>query len=147
VNLANIDFKLIIEFNGKKWLKTQKLNDLKKKINDRRKSIKDYYHENILSSDRRRGIHDALLNLMQREDYYYKYAYFSKDEQEMREYLFEHFRSHGERNENLEDIVNKAYKCGLFQPQKKTFFYLKVDPEKYNAFTASLGNKDESSAD
>jgi hypothetical protein len=140
-NLANIDFKLQIEFKGRKWFKKQRFNDLEKKIDDMRKSRKDYYHKNIFSSDRRRGIHDAVLNLMQREDYYYRYGNLSKNKQEMREYLYEHFRSYGERNENSEDIVDKAYKCGLFRPQEKTFFYLKVNPEKYTAFIASLDTK------
>ena len=81
----------MIEFNGKEWLKTQKLNDLKKKINNTRKSIKDFYLKNILSSDRRRGIHDTILNLLQIEEDYYKFVHLFKDEQEMKEHIIKRF--------------------------------------------------------
>jgi hypothetical protein len=139
-NLANEDFMLQIEINGRKWLKKQRLNDLVKKIDDIRKSRKDYYRKNIFSSDRRKRIHDAILNLMQIREDFYKYAYLFKDKQEMREYLLEHFRSYGEQNDNLEEIVNKAYKCGLFRAEKRTYYYPKVNHEKYQPFMASLGN-------
>jgi hypothetical protein len=145
-NLANIDFKLQIEFNGKKWFKTQRLVDLERKIDDMRKSRKDY-HKNFLSPSRRRRISDAISNLMQIREDYYKYAYLFKDRDEMKERLLEHFSSwSGEQNDSPEEIVTKAFKCGLFQPENKKFFRLKVNPGKYAAFVASLGYSDGSAA-
>jgi hypothetical protein len=138
-NLANRDFNLQIEFNGKKWFKTQKLGDVERKIDDMRKSKKSYYNENFLSSERHKRIHDAILNLMQIKEDSYKYAYLYKNRQEMRERLLKHFTSYGEQNDSLEEIIAKAFKCGLFQSQKKILLYLKVNPEKYCDFMDSLG--------
>jgi hypothetical protein len=144
--LANTDFKLLIEFNGKKWFKSQRFNELERWINGTRKSITNFHKEEILSPDRRRRINDAVVNLIQIREDSFKYAHLFVEEQDIREYLYNHFGLYGEKNENLEEIVNKAYGSGLFQADKKVLYYLKVNPEKYQSFIANLRD-DESTTD
>ena len=128
-NLANTDFKLLIEYNGKKWLKPQRLNELERKINGMRKSFNNY-HGKILSRDRRRRINDALVSLFQIREDSFKLVHLFLEEQDIMEYLYKHFEFYGEKNNNLEEIVNKAFVCGLFQTDEKILSYLKVNPEK-----------------
>lgn len=137
-NLANTDFKLLIEFNGKKWFKPQRLNELERQINGMRESLTNFHQEKIFSPDRRRRINDALVNLYQIREDSFKHVHLFSEEQDIREYLYKHFEFYGEKNNNLEEIVNKAFDCGLFQTDEKTLSYLKVNHEKYSSFIKLL---------
>lgn len=137
-NLAKTDFKLLIEFNGKEWFKPLRLNELERWINGMRKSLTNFHQVKILSPDRRRRINDAFVNLIQVREDSFKHVHLFLEEQDIRQYLYKHFEFYGEKNNNLEEIVNKAFECGLFQTDKKTLSYLKVNPEKYQSFIATL---------
>lgn len=137
-NLAKTDFKLLIEFNGKECFKPQRLNELERWINGMRKSLTNFHQVKILSPDRRRRISDALVNLIQVREDSFKHVHLFLEEQDIRQYLYKHFEFYGEKNNNLEEIVNKAFECGLFQTDTKILSYLKVNPEKYQSFIATL---------
>jgi hypothetical protein len=68
-NLADTTFKVLIEFDGKKWIKTQKPNEVKKHIYDNRKSFAEYYSKHILSHDKRKRINEALQLLADKNDW------------------------------------------------------------------------------
>jgi regulatory ArsR family protein len=132
--LAKTDFKLLIEFNGKEWVNTQIFDDLEKQIDDRRKSLSGYYYEKILSHDRRRRINEAIQHLIQVPEDYLKFSHLFRNEEDIRKYLYKQFSFYGEKSDDLQEIVNKGYECGLFQTEKKVLYSLKVNSEKYQFF-------------
>jgi hypothetical protein len=70
-----------------------------------------------------------------------KWSHLFETEEELIEYLCQHFGFYGEKN-NPKEIVNKAFESGLLQRQKKTLTYLTLnpDPKKIQQFYDLLDN-------
>jgi hypothetical protein len=144
--LANTNFKILIEFDGKKWIKTQNPNEIKKHADNNRKSFAEYYNKQILSQDKRKRINEALQILADKNDWNkaknnVKWSHLFESEEELTKYLIQHFESYGERD-NPKEIVDKAFESGLLHTQSKMLTYLTVTPdsEKIQRFHNLLKN-------
>jgi hypothetical protein len=131
--LADTTFKVLIEFDGKKWIKTQKLNEVKKHIYDNRKSFAEYYSKHILSHDKRKRINEALQILADKNDWNkvknnVKWSHLFENEEELTKHLSQHFESYGEKS-NPKEVVDKAFESGILQTQNKKIIHLTLDPD------------------
>ena len=144
--LADTSFKILIEFDGKKWIKTQRSSDVRKHVFNKRKSFAEYYSKQILSQDRRKRINEALQILVDKNDWNkvkenLKWSHLFENKIELTEYLTQHFGFYGEKN-NPKEIVDKAFESGLLRTQSKILTYLISDPEpkKIQRFHSLLDN-------
>jgi hypothetical protein len=133
MKLADTNFKVLIEFDGKKWVRAQKFNDIERFVNDTRKSYNEYYAKQILSQDRRKRINEALQRVADRGDWNkvkdsVKWSHLFETEEELIAHLCQCFGYYGEKN-NPKEIVSKAFKSRLLQRQKKTLTYITLDPD------------------
>jgi len=146
MKLVDTNFKVLIEFDGKKGVRRQRFSDVRKFVSDNQKPYIEYYVKQILSQDRRKRINVALQGLADRQDWNkvkdsVKWSNLFENEEELTDFLCQHFGFYGEKN-NPKEIVGKAFESGLLQRQKKTLTYLTLDPdpEKIQQFYNLLGN-------
>jgi hypothetical protein len=133
MKLADTTFKVLIEFDGKKWIKTQRSNEVRKHASNNRKSFAEYYSKKILSQDRRKRINEALQILADKNDWNkvkgnMKWSHLFGNNKELTEYLIQHFGFYGEKN-NPKEIVDKAFESGILQTQNKKIIHLTLDPD------------------
>ena len=60
MKLVDTNFKVIIEFDGKKGVRRQRFSDVRKFVSDNQKPYIEYYVKQILSQDRRKRIYKGL---------------------------------------------------------------------------------------
>jgi DNA-binding transcriptional regulator GbsR (MarR family) len=131
--LADTTFNILIEFNGKKWIKAQKPNEVKKHAYDNRKSFAEYYSKQILSHDKWKRINEALQILADKNDWNkvknnVKWSHLFENEEELTKHLSQHFESYGKKS-NPKEVVDKAFESGILQTQNKRLIHLTLDPD------------------
>ena len=60
MKLVDTNFKVLIEFDGKKGVRRQRFSDVRKFVSDNQKPYIEYYVKQILSQDRRKRIYKGL---------------------------------------------------------------------------------------
>jgi hypothetical protein len=143
MELANTNFKLLIEFDGRKWAKRQKqkeedlMNNYEETLNFYRKS-----------AERRRAMKfidkiDFIIKMLGRGSSSretFKESNLFKNKRELLEYLYELFFEKyqiGDKRKLIE-VIKKAYNCRLLEASKKKFISVKVNNEKIWEFHRSL---------
>jgi len=130
--LADTTFEIVIKFNGKKWIRTQRFKDVRKLISDSQRLYNESMKQ-ILSRERHKRINEALQRLADYNDWNktkdsVKWSHLFENEEDLTKYLCQNFIFYGEKNNPME-IVNKAFESGIFQKQEKTLTYLTLNPE------------------
>jgi hypothetical protein len=137
-NLAGTKFSVLIEFDGKEWASEQDFEELEKKIEERR----EYLSENIGLIDERAGFNKAIYNLLSGGGLWtakLQANHLFNSPGELKEYLTNHFKVNGIRDENkLKIIVKNAFDTGFFSVEKMPLSYLKVRKDRELEFLNSL---------
>jgi hypothetical protein len=136
ITLANINFKVLIEFDGEKWVKTQRFNDIRKQRND---SLNIYRKatKSILSENRRIRLNKAVQILSKdwlRIRNLLQYSNLFENEEDLKEYAYKIFGLHEQDKDRLKEAVQKAFESELLRYYKKALFYLEVDKEKLQEY-------------
>jgi len=140
MELANTNFKLLIEFDGRDWAKKQKYEDLmsnhEEYLNFYRNSAKNKRAKKFVDKI------DFIIRMLARpsfsRDTFEEHSLF-KNKKELKDYLRKFFEEYQVADKNkLKGVIQKAYNCGLFVESKKTFVNLKINKEKIWKFHESL---------
>ena len=109
INLANDKFKILIEFDGKKWVKTQKFNDLKKQHEGNLKFYKEA-SERIRLQERKMRINNAiqLLDSNLTKDRLQDLHLFGT-EAESKEFVYKSFQLDEKDDNKLNELVKNAF--------------------------------------
>jgi hypothetical protein len=140
IALANNNFKVLIEFDGKKWVKTQKFNDLKKQ---REATLKLYKEEpeRILLQERRIRIKQAiqLLDTNITKDRLQDLHLFAT-EAELKEFVYKTFELYEKDSNKLKQVLRDAFASGLLECDKRVLYHLKMNKEKIQEFYNSINS-------
>ena len=139
--LANTNFKLLIEFDGRDWAKKQKYEDLisnlEGNLNFYRKSAESKRAKNFIDKI------DFMFRMLARGSSSrdtFKESNLFKNKGELLDYLYELFFEKYQIGDKLKlrEVIKKAYNCGLLEVSKKEFISVKVNKEKIWEFHRSL---------
>jgi hypothetical protein len=142
IQLANTNFKLLIEFDGRKWAEKQKqkledlMSDHKEYYDSYRKSLKERREQKLI--EKVDSIIKMLASSTSSRDTFEHLGIF-KNERELKDYLCKFFEIYYAEDKNkIKEVIQKAYNCGLFVETEKTLVSLKVNKEKIWKFHESL---------
>jgi predicted transcriptional regulator len=139
--LANTNFKLLIEFDGRDWAKKQKYEDLisnlEGNLNFYRKSAESKRAKNFIDKI------DFMFRMLARSSSSrdtFKESNLFKNKGELLDYLYELFVEKYQIGDKLKlrEVIKKAYNYGLLEVSKKEFISIKVNKEKIWEFHRSL---------
>jgi hypothetical protein len=140
MQLANTNFKLLIEFDGREWAKKQKYEDLM----SNHEEYLNFYRKSAESRRAKKFVDkiDFIVKMLARpsasRDTFEEHSLF-KNKKELKDYLRKFFEEHQVADKNkLTEVIQKAYNCGLFAESKKTFISLNVNKEKIWKFHDAL---------
>jgi hypothetical protein len=141
IQLANANFKLLIEFDGRKWAEKQKqkledlMSDHKEYYDSYRKSLQERHNKEIIKKI------DRIINMLpstSSKDTIEHLGLF-KNQSILKDYLYKLFEIKYAADKNkINELIQKAYNCGLFEESKRMFISLKVNKEKIWKFHESL---------
>jgi hypothetical protein len=138
IDLAKTNFKVLIEFDGEKWVKTQKLDDLEKQREDNLKFYKEAF-QRIRLQERRIRIYNAiqLLDSNLTKDRLGDLLLFAT-KAELKEFVYKIFQLDEKDNNKLKELVTKAFATGLLECDRKVLYHLKMNKEKIQEFYNSI---------
>jgi hypothetical protein len=138
IDLANNNFNVVIEFDGEKWVKTQKLDDLEKQREDNLKFYKEA-SERILLQERRIRINNAiqLLDSNLTKDRLQDLHLF-ETKAELKEFVYKSFQLDEKDDNKLKELIKKAFATGLLECDRKVLYHLKMNKEKIQEFYNSI---------
>ena len=146
LNLASSDFKVLIEYEGKKWAESQNFEDVEKNVEDTREFY-NKFSEDIGVLDRNIRINKAIYSLLQgggelTERSLETYLMFDS-QKKLHEFIYNYFKLYQVGNEDkVKDIVQKALESGFFKIEEKVFYCLKVNKANKLQFFNSLPLQD-----
>jgi predicted transcriptional regulator len=128
VELANTNFKILIEFDGRVWAEKQgqKLEDLlsdqKEYFDSYRKSLQERHDKEIIQKI------DRIINMLPSTSSKHTIEHLGlfKNQSILKDYLYKLFEIKYAVDKNkINELIQKAYNCGLFEESKRTFVSLK----------------------
>lgn len=138
IDLANNNFKVSIEFDGEKWVRTQKLDDLEKQYEDNLKFYKEA-SERILLQERRIRINQAIqlldTNLTKNR---LQDLHLFETKAELKEFVHKTFELYETDNNKLKELVREAFATGLLKYDREVLYHLKMNKEKIQEFYNSI---------
>jgi hypothetical protein len=137
-DLAKTRFRVLIEFNGEKWVSKQDFEDLERRIENSR----DHFSKNIGLINERAAFNKGIYNLLSGGDLSVaklRSNHLFNDREELREYLKDHFKINQITNKNqINMILKNGFDTGFFSIEKRTLYHFKVRKEKELQFLDSL---------
>jgi len=127
LELAMTSFKFLIEYNGAKWAKTQRFDDLDNEFDD---NLSFYRNLKFHSQDKIVKIGQAMGILSRNPSGEYENVLLFKTKEELEQYVLKIFENFFIEKENLNDMVKKGFEIGLFEYEQKQLYSLKVNEEK-----------------
>jgi hypothetical protein len=148
IALAKTNFKILIEFDGEKWVATQNFDDIEKYREDTLKFYKEPF-ENIRSQERRIRINKAIQDISfdtntTRKELQHLRLFETKAD--LKEFVHKNFELYEKDNiykkdsNNLKEIIQRAFATGLFEYDKKVLYHLKTNIKKLNEFHNSINS-------
>jgi hypothetical protein len=146
-DLAAIDFAVLIEFKGKKWVESQNSTNLESNLENSLEANRELYVQTlrkIRSADRNIRINKAIYNIMGGSG---RRALTEKSLEAnrlfdssivLRDYIRNWFRVYQVDQSHTEDIIQKGFKSGYFEIEKKKFYHLKFNKAKKLQFFGSI---------
>jgi hypothetical protein len=130
IDLADINFTVLIKFEGKKWVESQNFQDLEKNIQANRR----FYDisEGVKLMDRSVRINKAIYTLLGGGGELTKRGLegnrLFSSETELMEFVHNCLKiwQVGKQDE-INKLMQEAFKCGYFQIEKKELYHLKID--------------------
>jgi hypothetical protein len=130
--LADIDFKLIIEFEGKKWVRNQSFADLWSEI-ERNSNLYKEAGERIKREELGIRVSGAMKQLeVNNDDKQMAYLGLFKTKQDLVEYVTKIFSLYYISNKKQD--VRKAFESGLMSYEKKTLYHLNINSKRIENF-------------
>jgi hypothetical protein len=140
IELAKTNFKVLIEFDGEKWVATQEFGDIEKQREDTLKIYKEAY-ESIFSEQRRVRIKKAIQQLSLDSNTTMnglKHLHLFETEPKLKEFVYKTFGLFEKDNNKLNELVTKAFATGLLKYDRKVLYHLKMNKEKLHKFNNSI---------
>ncbi|HEX5976080.1 MAG TPA: hypothetical protein VFY68_02320, partial [Nitrososphaeraceae archaeon] len=146
-DLAAIDFAVLIEFKGKKWVESQNSTNLESSLENSLEANRELYVQTlqkIRSADRDIRINKAIYNIMGgsgRKTLTEKSLganHLFNSSTAVRDYIRNWFRVYQVDQLHMEDIIQKGFESGYFEIEEKKFYHLKFNKSKKLQFFNSL---------
>jgi hypothetical protein len=146
-DLAAIDFTVLIEFKGKKWIESQNATNIENSLDSSIEASREEYVQSLRKlrlADRDIRISKAIYNIMGGSG---RRTLTEKSLQANRlfysrtagiDYIRNWFRVNQVDQLHTEDIIQKAIKSGYFRIEKKKFYHLKINKAKKLQFFNSI---------
>jgi hypothetical protein len=135
MSLAKTNIKILIEFDGEKWVELHRFNHLEAQHANNMKFYKAI--KNIKSKERKERLIQALDLLWASKKSQYIYVNLSEAKEELEEYVCKVFEEYEEKDK-VDGLVKKAIETGLFEYGKKELYYLKVNRDKLQEFLRQI---------
>lgn len=146
-DLAAIDFAVLIEFKGKKWVESQNSTNLENSLDGVLEADRESYVQTlrkIRSADRNTRISKAIYNIMggsgrrtlTQKSLEANRLFYSRDA--LRDYIRNWFRVYQVDQLHIEEIIRKAFKSKYIQIERKKFYHLKFNKAKKLQFFNSI---------
>jgi hypothetical protein len=140
-DIAATDFAVLIEFKGKKWVESQNSTNLEDSLEANRE-LHVQTLKKIRSADRNIRISKAIYNIMggsgrrtlTEKSLEANRLFYSNPT--LKDYIRNWFRVF--QVDQLEDIIQKGFKLGYFEIEKKKFYHLKFNKAKKRQFFSSI---------
>lgn len=130
--LANIDFKLILEFEGKKWVRNQSFGDLWSEM-ERNQNLYREAMERMKRQELGVRVRGAMKQLeVTNDDKQMAYLGLFKSRQDLVDYVTKIFSLYNISNKTKD--VRKAFESGLMSYEKKSVYHLNLNSESVENF-------------
>jgi len=136
IELAKTNFKVLIEFDGEKWVATQEFGDLEKQREDTLKFYREA-SERIYSEQRRIRMKKAIQQLSLDSNTTrngLKYLHLFEAKVDLKEFVYKTFELYEKDNNKLKELVREAFATGLLKYDREVLYHLKMNKEKLQEF-------------
>jgi hypothetical protein len=142
IELARTNFRVLIEYNGEKWIQKQNFDNLEQNLEDSQKFYKSF-GENIKQLQRDSRIKESFYFL---SGYDYtnnnnlsSYSLFNSEE-ELKQRIYDELKNNQVgNNKEIHKILDNAIKKDYITYEKKTVYHLKFNNTKAKEFYKSIG--------
>ncbi|MGE5634260.1 MAG: hypothetical protein ACM3VV_03440 [Deltaproteobacteria bacterium] len=145
MDLARINFQILIEYKGEEWVKRQNFENLETYLEDDQKSYDEYLNEVVAKWKKKQKINKSIEMIDKTNYKAHKHRLNNdgsfKTEEDAKSLISEYLKRFKYNNEKeIKQIAEESFNSNLLKIEKREFYCLELDKEKLSEFFKSISH-------